>query len=144
MAHASVGGAYAGSPSYTYETGPDGRRYAVGGEVQIDTSEIPGDANASIAKMQQVVRAALAPAQPSGQDRAVAARAQAKIARLQTEATAEKLEAPQTDEASPQQMKRAGDAYRSAASGPGQTDSSIELISCACGQTHAAGSKPHE
>jgi len=39
QAHAAVGGAYAGAPSYQYETGPDGVRYAIAGQVQIDTSK---------------------------------------------------------------------------------------------------------
>ncbi|MEQ9335590.1 MAG: putative metalloprotease CJM1_0395 family protein, partial [Miltoncostaeaceae bacterium] len=30
--HAAAGGQYAGAPSFTYQTGPDGKRYAVGGE----------------------------------------------------------------------------------------------------------------
>lgn len=75
QAHASAGGQYAGSPSYTYETGPDGVQYAVGGEVPIDISKISGDPQATIAKAAQVKRAALAPAEPSGQDRRVAAQA---------------------------------------------------------------------
>src|SRR5690606_18669390 len=33
LAHAAVGGQYAGSPSYSFTRGPDGRRYAVAGEV---------------------------------------------------------------------------------------------------------------
>ena len=37
-AHQSSGGQLAGSPSYTYQTGPDGQRYAIGGEVSIDVS----------------------------------------------------------------------------------------------------------
>ncbi len=77
QAHASVGGQYAGSPTYTYERGPDGRNYAVGGEVPIDTAPVPGDPEATIAKARVVRRAALAPAQPSPQDRAVAAEATA-------------------------------------------------------------------
>ncbi len=72
LAHANAGGQYAGSPSYTYETGPDGVKYAVSGEVQIDTSKIEGDPEATLLKAQQVKRAALAPAEPSGQDRVVA------------------------------------------------------------------------
>lgn len=72
-AHAAVGGQYAGAPSYSYTTGPDGKRYAVAGEVSIDTSRVPGDPQATIQKMQQVQRAALAPADPSGQDLKVAA-----------------------------------------------------------------------
>lgn len=78
QAHATVGGQYAGSPSYEYQTGPDRQRYAVGGEVKIDTSEIAGDPEATISKMDIVIRAALAPAEPSAQDRKVAAMASAK------------------------------------------------------------------
>ncbi|MFW6387265.1 MAG: putative metalloprotease CJM1_0395 family protein [Thermodesulfobacteriota bacterium] len=74
-AHAAVGGEYAGAPSLEYETGPDGRRYAVSGEVNIDLSEVKGDPQETIDKMEQVQAAALAPAQPSAQDRRVAARA---------------------------------------------------------------------
>lgn len=73
QAHAAVGGQYAGSPSYEYEQGPDGNRYAVGGEVPIDASPIGGDPQATIDKMAVVKRAALAPAEPSTQDRRVAA-----------------------------------------------------------------------
>ena len=62
QAHKSVGGQYAGAISYTYQSGPDGRRYAVGGEVPIDASPISGDPEATILKLEQVRRAAkLAP-----------------------------------------------------------------------------------
>ncbi|MFC4653621.1 MULTISPECIES: putative metalloprotease CJM1_0395 family protein [Rheinheimera] len=85
QAHAAIGGQYAGSPSYEYETGPDGQKYAVGGEVQIDISEIPNDPQATIAKMQQVKAAALAPAEPSGADRAIAAEAGRKMQEARAE-----------------------------------------------------------
>jgi hypothetical protein len=49
--------------------------YAVGGEVSIDTSPVKGDPQATIAKMEAIKRAALAPADPSGQDRSVASEA---------------------------------------------------------------------
>ncbi len=79
MAHLTVGGQYVrGGPHYQYRTGPDGRKYAVGGEVPIDTSSIPGDPRATLAKMRQVKRAALAPANPSPQDYRVAAKASQK------------------------------------------------------------------
>ena len=81
-AHASVGGQYAGSPQYDYQTGPDGKRYAVGGSVSIDVSPVPGEPEKTIEKMRIVRAAALAPAEPSGQDRRVAAEA------TQTEASA--------------------------------------------------------
>lgn len=74
-AHAAVGGQYAGSPRYIFERGPDGINYAIGGEVAISTSPISGDPEATIQKAQVIRRAALAPTEPSAQDRSVAAQA---------------------------------------------------------------------
>lgn len=85
QAHAAVGGQYAGSPSYEYQRGPDGTNYAVGGEVPIDVGVINGDPQATIDKMQTVRSAALAPAEPSGADRAIAADATQKMAAAQAE-----------------------------------------------------------
>ncbi|WP_409424120.1 putative metalloprotease CJM1_0395 family protein [Pseudoalteromonas sp. RW-H-Ap-1] len=85
QAHAAVGGQYAGSPSYEYQRGPDGTNYAVGGEVPIDVGVINGDPQATIDKMQTVRAAALAPAEPSSADRAIAADATQKIAAAQAE-----------------------------------------------------------
>jgi SprA family protein len=84
-AHQAAGGSHAGAASYTFQKGPDGRAYAVGGEVPIDASEVKGDPQATIEKMQQVKAAALAPAEPSGQDRKVAALADARIAQARAE-----------------------------------------------------------
>lgn len=76
LAHVSAGGRYVRSGAQLqYEKGPDGRLYAVGGEVTIDSSAIPGDPRATLLKAQVVVRAALAPASPSAQDRRVAVEA---------------------------------------------------------------------
>lgn len=77
QAHASVGGKYASAPSYTYERGPDGRMYAVEGEVKIDTSPIPNDPQATLEKAEIIQRAALSVAEPSSADRAAAADARA-------------------------------------------------------------------
>lgn len=85
QAHAAVGGQYAGAPRYEYERGPDGVNYAVAGEVSISTSAINGDPEGTIEKARIVLQAALAPAEPSAQDRKVAADA----AQLKTEAQAE-------------------------------------------------------
>lgn len=75
-AHLSAAGQHAtGGASYTYQTGPDGNKYTVGGEVGIDTSPIPNDPQATLIKAQQVQRAALTPAEPSAQDRTVASQA---------------------------------------------------------------------
>lgn len=80
QAHAAVGGQYASAPTYTYQTGPDGRQYAIGGAVQIDVSPVDGDPDATITKMEVVKAAALAPAEPSAADRQVAALADAQRA----------------------------------------------------------------
>lgn len=84
QAHAAVGGSLAGSPSYEYQTGPDGKKYAVGGEVSIDVSKT-NDPETTIRKMQTVRAAALAPAEPSSQDRKVAAEASRNIAEARAE-----------------------------------------------------------
>lgn len=73
-AHKAAGGAMTGPVSYSYTRGPDGKNYITGGEVPINVS--PGRTpQETISRMQQVMRAALAPADPSPQDRAVAAQA---------------------------------------------------------------------
>lgn len=53
-------------------TGPDGRSYAVGGSVKADLSPVPGDPRATLAKAKQVIRAAMAPGDPSAADLRVA------------------------------------------------------------------------
>ena len=86
QAHVAAAGPYSrGGPKYEYERGPDSRRYAVGGAVSIDTSAVEGDPEATIQKAQVVKRAALAPAEPSSQDRQVAAEA----SRMEAEARRE-------------------------------------------------------
>lgn len=86
MAHMAAGGAYITSgATFSYQQGPDGKKYAVGGEVGIDTSPVPGDPQATLRKMRQVRSAALAPASPSSQDLKVAANA----ASLSTKALSE-------------------------------------------------------
>jgi hypothetical protein len=77
MAHLASAGQHArGGPTYTYQQGPDGRRYAVGGEVPIDISK-EKTPEATAEKMRAVKRAALAPAEPSSADRSIAAAAAA-------------------------------------------------------------------
>ena len=103
---AAAGGLARGGPRYEYERGPDGKLYAVSGEVSIDTSEVAGDPQATIRKMQQVRRAALAPANPSAQDRQIAAEAQQKEREARTEAADEARE-----EARPPSTPSPYDAY---------------------------------
>lgn len=102
-AHAAVGGLYASSPRYTFERGPDGINYAVAGEVSISSGAISGDPEATIQKAQIVRRAALAPTEPSAQDRSVAAQAvqlesQARV-ELQNVETEERIAEAQAAEA---------------------------------------------
>jgi hypothetical protein len=73
-AHQAAARGLGGAASFSYETGPDGRRYAVGGEVPVSIR--PGRTpRETIANAQVVRSAALAPADPSSQDMAVAAQA---------------------------------------------------------------------
>jgi hypothetical protein len=86
MAHIVAGGRYVTSGArLDYRRGPDGKSYAVAGEVSIDTSAVPGDPQATAEKMRTVQRAALAPAAPSAQDRKVAARAASAAAKAMAE-----------------------------------------------------------
>lgn len=92
LAHVAAGGRYVTKPaSYQYEVGPDGRRYAVGGEVTIDTS-VPSDPEEALAKAQIIERAALAPVDPSPQDYQVAAKARQMATDARRELAAERIE----------------------------------------------------
>ena len=85
QAHLAALGAYSkGGPSFEYETGPDGHQYAVGGEVPVDLSEGKTPAE-TISKAQTIERAALAPSDPSGADRQVAAEASRMEAKARSE-----------------------------------------------------------
>ncbi|MBF0406119.1 MAG: hypothetical protein HQM10_02105 [Candidatus Riflebacteria bacterium] len=90
-AHLSAGsGLVSGGVSYGYKTGPDGKQYAVSGEVGIDTSPVANDPDATIRKMERVKRAALAPSDPSSQDRSVASQAESIKMSAQKEASEKK------------------------------------------------------
>lgn len=81
---AAAGGLAISGATYTYQRGPNGVNYAIGGEVQIDTS--PGATpEETIARAASIQAAASAPADPSGADRAVAAQAQQMAAQARAE-----------------------------------------------------------
>jgi len=85
-AHIAAGGRYiTGGASYSYQRGPDGGSYAIGGEVGIDSSPVPGKPEETIAKMTIVRAAALAPADPSGADLSVAGAAAQAMAQAMAE-----------------------------------------------------------
>lgn len=80
---AAAGGLAMSAASYSMQTGPDGKRYAIGGEVQIDIA--PGQTPEETLRKARIIQAAaLAPADPSGQDRNIAS--QAKAMEIQAEA----------------------------------------------------------
>ncbi|QSX38830.1 putative metalloprotease CJM1_0395 family protein [Shewanella sedimentimangrovi] len=106
QAHASVGGQYARSPNLTFEKGPDGKRYAVDGEVSIDIAPVNGNPQATINKMQQVYAAAMAPVNPSAADLQVAAEALRNIEVAKRELRDARLEAAPA----PEQLKLLYDA----------------------------------
>lgn len=83
-AHKAAAGELGGAISYSYTEGPDGRSYITGGEVPIKLKE--GDTpEETLRNMQKVQRAANAPAEPSGQDRQVAAKAAALASKARAE-----------------------------------------------------------
>jgi hypothetical protein len=93
---AAAGGIAAGGASFTYERGPDGRMYAVGGEVPISVQG-GNSPEETIAKMRQVAAAALAPADPSPQDYAVASHARSEEMRALQELRKERMEAQRSE-----------------------------------------------
>jgi hypothetical protein len=73
QAHMAAGGELVqGGAAYSYETGPDKQRYAVADEVSIDISKARTPEE-TISKAERIRQAALAPVDPSPQDRRVAA-----------------------------------------------------------------------
>lgn len=110
-AHLAAAGQHAvGGAQYQYQQGPDGRMYAVGGHVSIDTYSVPGDPEETEQKAEQVRRAALAPGDPSAQDAQVAAQA----SRMSTEARTEQRANPEEGDGqsvSAATLRRAADSY---------------------------------
>lgn len=93
LAHQVAGGAYTGGAQFQYEIGPDGQRYAVAGEVSVDYGPVTGDPRATIEKMNVVISAALAPAEPSPTDYQVAARARQYLLTAQLELSQQQTDA---------------------------------------------------
>ncbi|MEQ1531836.1 MAG: putative metalloprotease CJM1_0395 family protein, partial [Methylococcales bacterium] len=86
QAHLNAAGGLAVSGAhFSYTTGPDGQRYAVGGDVSIDIAEVADDPQATLNKADIIRRAAMAPAQPSAQDFSVASKAAAMANKARTE-----------------------------------------------------------
>lgn len=92
-AHQSAGGAYTGSARFGYTKGPDGKDYVTSGEVSIQAPEIEMSEK-GLQVVEQVKRAALAPANPSGQDMRVAAKMEAVAIRIRAELAKRRYAAP--------------------------------------------------
>jgi hypothetical protein len=120
---ATAGGLAASGANYSYQRGPDGVNYAVGGEVRIDTS--PGRTpEETLRRAEIIVAAALAPADPSGQDIAVAA--QARKMALQARQEIARQQAQQAENgttrpgmAAEDSRRRVAQHYAASSSGPG-------------------------
>lgn len=104
QAHVAAGGQYVTSgPTYSYQSGPDGKRYAVGGNVGIDVSPIADDPKATINKARQVIQAAMAPAEPSSQDYAVAQSARAMLQQAEQELSSQQQQMMSGEDGEPGQ-----------------------------------------
>lgn len=90
-AHQAASGGMAGAASYTYQIGPDGKMYAIGGEVPISTpsSSSPEEA---IKNARTVAAAAMAAGDPSPQDFAVAASARVMEMKAQQQLNKQRIE----------------------------------------------------
>ncbi|WP_372743141.1 putative metalloprotease CJM1_0395 family protein [Neptunomonas sp.] len=124
--HASIGGAFASAPQFSYQKGPDGQLYAVEGEVRIDTSAVSGDPRATLEKAQVIIRAALSVPEPSVQDKRVAAQARA----MAIDASAEIAKLEKTLEGDAEGDLEASTAVAVEAPANGQTtEANVEKLS---------------
>jgi hypothetical protein len=102
-AHQSVLGVYAMGPTrYVYVRGPDGRFYAVGGSIRVDTQPVRGNPQATIRKARLIRMAALSPLSPSMQDMRIASQAYRMETKAKRELAEERIEqrAERAEEAS--------------------------------------------
>ncbi len=129
LAHLAAAGSLSkGGPTFEFALGPDGQRYAIGGEVQIDTSGVPGDPAVTLQKAIQIQQAALAPAQPSAQDRSVAIAAAAMAAEARAELASQ--ESPDSkDDAGVQRIAaRINETYNAVETNIQRASSTIDLV----------------
>ena len=112
---AAAGGLAVSGATFTYQRGPDGQNYAVGGEVKISASagRTPEE---TLQRARTIRAAALAPASPSGADRAAAAQASRLEQQAQIEINEQKQEETQTAQT------RLAERYRSDAPALPQLD----------------------
>jgi hypothetical protein len=90
-AHQAAGGGMVGAASYTYQQGPDGKMYAIGGEVSV-SMKAGSTPEETIANAKQLAAAAMAAGDPSPQDHAVAASARVMEMKAQQQLANEEKE----------------------------------------------------
>ena len=129
-AHLAAAGRYAtGGASFEYERGPDGKSYAVGGEIGIDTSPVPNDPEATIQKARMIKAAALAPADPSPTDRKVAASAAQMEAEARQEISEQRfVENKKTDSANNEPVALEPDKENADPAGTGSSAASAYKV----------------
>lgn len=93
QAHMAAGaGVVQGGAKYSYEAGPDGKRYVSGGDVQVSVSVDSADPSRTLQQAQRAQQAALAPSAPSPQDRAAAAQASQMAAQASQELSRQQIQ----------------------------------------------------
>lgn len=86
LTHRAIAGSYAsGSVHFDYVTGPDGKKYAKEGHINIDSRPVPNNPEATIRKARAIRSVEIAPTNISPQDRSISA----EIANMEREARAE-------------------------------------------------------
>ena len=86
LTHRAVAGSYArGSVSFDYVTGPDGKKYAKEGHINIDSRPVPNNPEATIRKARAIRSVELSTTNTSPQNRTVSA----EIAKIEREARME-------------------------------------------------------
>jgi hypothetical protein len=129
---AAAGGLSNGAIHFDTEKGPDGRNYRTGGHVNINTSKgkTPEE---TLQRAASIKRAALAPAEPSGQDRSVAN----KASQMESEARQELAE-QRVQEAS----ERAEEAKQNQESNPAQASQGTDQAQPESGKKPEDAGKP--
>ncbi len=86
LTHRAVAGSYArGSVSFDYVTGPDGKKYAKDGHINIDSRPVPNNPEATIRKARAIRSVELSTTNTSPQNRTVSA----EISKIEREARME-------------------------------------------------------
>jgi hypothetical protein len=138
---AAAGGLATSGASYTYEKGPDGVSYAIGGEVGIDVS--PGRTPQETIERAHIVQAAaLAPAEPSGPDLAVAAQAQQLEQEARGELARQQSDPSQADKDQPNGIAKSNRDQYKLSSQPDNTSKPVKDQQANVNRAYGVGGTP--